>query len=866
MNIKKMKFFIAMPMFLIGFVLMLHFNTQTANAGLVIDGLAKNAAPQGLSLNNDGSNYSYFTKVDPLTITSDKVQVNSAQIAVGPNSKFPDSDVAIITNSTQQIGSIWSDTDKDNYFDTSKPQKLSMWFYFGNALTPGDGMAFVLQNGDASAISKDPLTGNASGGQTLGVWASDSDANQGDKAQLAKSAIQNSWALEFDTYLNQVIRPGDGNYFDADLTKYSDTSEHIASGYPGDPDTYNRIGSAGKYTYSMNHTNLHNHLKLTGYDSPTKGWFHVTIDYQPPVSDGDDAMLTYHFKDKNYDGTPNTTGEITQTEPIDLSKFNFKTDPKTGVKETKLRYGFTGSTGTSASANMAVFESMPSLVDANADSKIYDLTQNSNLVDSDYATVHDKDDMRFDYNLNYESGKKSLDNVVANIKLPDNITYATDGNIGKVIYADGSSEPIPVNGNVTDGTLNYQLKKSLSNDLNSAKIQIFGTATAKTTNGVPVPTVVDSAHAILAGDLYKTDLDTDSFVINPITNTLKLDATNTSTDQYQGTDVKLTGKATYGNDGSPASNLTYYTTIDDGSVIKSGYTGSTDGSYSLTLPYDTYKDELGVGPHKIKVYAMDKDYIKSDPVTYTVNVLETNPKLSSSNLDLTVPKATGEINMPASLTYDGTYKFDGDNLKWNISVGTGDVKTFDVNSKDTGVTNTDFTQVINASDLGITDSGTYKLNVYVSDQYGRKSNKITYKLNYIAKSVNLIKDDYSFQDVNSSPEAKTVKRKGDWKLAVKTTDSDWKLTAKASQMFMTNDKGEYVDALNGNLVYVDPDGNTQDMSDFVNLGENKNETSDTYDVTKDWKDNSGILLSMMPNPKQGSYKGTIDWVLQNSLS
>ncbi|KAE9559176.1 lectin-like domain-containing protein, partial [Companilactobacillus bobalius] len=73
---------------------------------------------------------------------------NNASIVQSTNPATKGTSVISLTNGTYQVGAVWSNFEKDNYFDLSHEQVASMWIYFGNTggEAPGDGMAFVLQN------------------------------------------------------------------------------------------------------------------------------------------------------------------------------------------------------------------------------------------------------------------------------------------------------------------------------------------------------------------------------------------------------------------------------------------------------------------------------------------------------------------------------------------------------------------------------------------------------------------------------------------------------------------------------------------------------------------------------------------------
>ncbi|MCF7522991.1 hypothetical protein L3X07_05785 [Levilactobacillus brevis] len=139
---------------------------------------------------------------DNAILTVDTSGYSSSAIVNATNPATPGTQIAMVNNNTYQFGSIWS-TD-ENYFDLTQDETASMWLYFGNQGTQAaDGMAFVLQNDPRGvpAIPDYPTPGKAIG-ETLGVWGVDMAKRQGSVDKLAQTAIQDSWALEFDTNRN----------------------------------------------------------------------------------------------------------------------------------------------------------------------------------------------------------------------------------------------------------------------------------------------------------------------------------------------------------------------------------------------------------------------------------------------------------------------------------------------------------------------------------------------------------------------------------------------------------------------------------------------------------------------------------------
>src|SRR5699024_8222992 len=100
--------------------------------------------------------------------------------------------------------------------------------------------------------------------------------------------------------------------------------------------------------------------------------------------------------------------------------------------------GFTGSTGSSSENNLVIFESIPSIVEADATSSLIDETSGNRVI-SDATTdnpnanvVYNGDAVNVNYDLKYLSGSQSWKDISADIKLPEKIDY----NSAVITYTD----------------------------------------------------------------------------------------------------------------------------------------------------------------------------------------------------------------------------------------------------------------------------------------------------------------------------------------------------------------------------------------------------------------------------------------------
>jgi len=567
------------------------------------DGLDK--APSNLGLDPTLFTRGDFSGYVNTGSTSVSKDVNNANLVTAGNrttaASYDPFRAIRLNKYKNEAGAIWSNKSGNNYVDITKQQTLSAWLYFGprQHITSGDGigdgMALVLQNSPDGLKAFARKGNNIMGGENIGVWGIDNDPKISDPAQIAATAIQNSWALEFDTNVNSGNSAPD---FDAGVV-----GQHIADGYPGDASTYNQLGSSNKYYYSMNHQR-ERAVPLTDGQ-----WHHLTLMWDPTKFE-----ITYIFNDKNVDGTLGKYPIKKVVEHVPATEFG----GHGALKTDKLFWGFTASNGEAYEANLVAFESIPSSTESEVQTSVADNTQNKtfkeptdgdkNPVDYD-RTVNSGDNLTFNYRLQYLSGHDKWDNDVATIDLPKNVTYTNgDANqiIGYVTYDDGSSdtaEPIYADEINSDGKLVHTVGKALSSESPKiATIKINGTA-----NNVTDNTDVAIAHANFSSPVLITDANTPDFVIQkskPIS--LAIDQKNISVDADK--TANITGTVSY-NDGTSVTNsdVTVHATVNNKALDTfalsddTNLTNTTSGKLSFNIPDADLTQETNT----LKVYVVD---------------------------------------------------------------------------------------------------------------------------------------------------------------------------------------------------------------------------------------------------------------------
>lgn len=517
---------------------------------------------------------------------------NSANIQTVTNSAAPNTQAIEFTSAKKQLGGFWS---KDaNRLNLNEDATIKMWLYHGASTSKaGDGLAFVLQNdangtGAASTYTKQTIIG-----ETMGVWGVDNDTKRKEASEIAATAIQNSWALEFDTYANTSTSfsdAGSGVSFDSGIK-----GQHIASGYPGEASQYQSdsassilsLGLVTRYFFTQNHQNPKPSLSMTDGQ-----WHHLTLKWDASAS-----TMTYAYNDLNADGTENASA-ITQTETIDKSKLN--------TSDGMIRWGLIGDTVGNAGNSFVVFEEIPNLMSAEADVKVTDTTKNKTVTTD--TKVKAQDGLKYDYTLTYDaSSQQDWENVEAKINLPKNVTFTK----AVVEYANGDTQTVTV----PDGspeTLSFTLNQALTAENTTAKITLTGTA-----DTVKINSQTTATKATFTSNNFETDTTAPDYII-----TVKQDISfywmkGTQTVD-KGTDAKVRGLVFgEGSEQLTNSKITVHLTLNGKKIDDFKM---SDDDESGMFDYTIAADDLNVGKNTLVGYVEDDDENESEEITATITV------------------------------------------------------------------------------------------------------------------------------------------------------------------------------------------------------------------------------------------------------
>ena len=289
-----------------------------------------------------------------------------------------------------------------------------------------------------------------------------------------------------------------------------------------------------------------------------------------------------------------------------------------------------------------MFESIPALVHAEAKTSITDNTLGKVITDdSTDKTVAHGDKLTIDYNLDYdtENSRTDWNKIAAKIDLPTNINYTSDtnGNIATINYKnslnDNTKTEYVSGSNLSAQQLKFALAENLGKVSNtaytSADIIINGVADNTTDHDIDVP----EEPANFSGENQISTTSTPKFTVTYQKNWLltfkdpdPIDIVYNDADEKLNLPTQLSyDKNHHFKEDDP---IRYDISVGGKTYTASTQANSTDTSATGTIPlksiigddfWDIFKEKT---TQKVTVTATDKDDIKSNTVTYTINVLQ----------------------------------------------------------------------------------------------------------------------------------------------------------------------------------------------------------------------------------------------------
>lgn len=712
---------------------------------------------------------------------------------IGSNSTVINNNIVQLTPALEnQKGGIWSTV--VNKMDLTKDFSSSMYLYFGNqGSNAADGIAFVMHNDPRGTHALSPNFGSG-----LGVYAGETNGSS------KITGIQNSFAVEFDTYINN--KPYDG-YFDTNVTR----GNHVAWSYPGKESTYIDYNVLLSFRRTMKHNNIDGNVgvQFPGLLS-NDTWRKFTVKW-----DSKSSSITYQLQ-----GLSPVTVPINVIDVFDA---------------TSVYWGFTGSTGGNFQMNRVAFDQVPGLVNGDV---------NLTIKKEDNSFLNDQEQVLggkiLTYNLNgkYYSGLQDWTNITANTTLDNNVTY------------------IPGSMKITNKDGTRELSDSLWTD-KSLKVNIGNMNTKNNDVTISFKVLVNKVNLTtpVTQDAYFYGNNANYYTL-PINFDIIANQTPETTISQLSPIHLLVGEELLINgtwyDPDDTTNTLMYEL--NGSILHSEKLNNPKLNETAPWSYLITSDKLKLGENNFKVTAVDNSGLSE---TSSIKVIvESPPKVSlnDANKDVSIEK-------DKDFTISGTWNdLDSDSINLYYSLDNGIPILFANNVPNTVIKGDDilYSHTIQASQLPI---GTHQLTVYGVDDTDRKSNieKLTINVTGNLTFTN-VPTNVSFENMEIPSEPVYAKRNNEWDIRVKDTrgtGSSWRVTATLGEN-LSDGQGHY---LKGALKFIDRNGNSSDMPIGVPVNVYEHNSVNTEEVTLNWQDDKGILLKITPSIFAGNYNGTISWCL-----
>ena len=690
--------------------------------------------------------------------------------------------VQITDNVNNQNGGIWSTG--NNKMDLTQDFTASMYVYFGDlGSNAADGIAFVMHN---DPDGPNALRANAEGGR-VGVWDSE-------RPDIYGEAIHNSFAIEFDTHFN--------NNFDDP----AGSSNHIAYNFPDKPSSYEDSGIS--WLGTRKRKLIHRQTQYPG-NLANDSWHHFTIKWTAQTGD-----LVYQF-----DSLP----------PVSLT-----IDTMDVFNTNQVYWGFTGSTGAQVEMNRVVFESVPGLVEADAE----EIITNQSGDDVSGKSVNAGEQLTYTIIGNYISGKQDWFDIVVETTINDHVVYVP--NTLSLILEDGTIQKL------SDTHWNGNNLEVPIGDLGAGN-DIIGVMFDVLTLPVSSDTLV-SESANLKGKNYLTQSNDVTYTIRanqpPVVN---LDNAGTSQVVRAGDDYTLTGTWL-----DPDGTYIKLSILVDGTSVEEVEKTSSAINQSMPFDYKILNNLLAPGSHKIEIYGTDVNGTMSNVESLNLQVL------SPPVLTLDSANETQGINLGDGYKIQGSVQdLDSDQLELFYTIDNGNPVSFASLKNDNKGTPVVYEYEIPASDLIV---GTHLITVYAVDSDGLNSDSESLTLQVTGfLSFTKISSAVNFETTTIPKTSEEVKRDPNWDIRVQDTrgmGGSWKVYVTLVDE-LKNQEGKKLT----HSLYYEHNG----QKDYFELGipieVYSVQVSDDNEKSIDWNEDEGMLLNIDSSAYAGQYQGGISWDL-----
>jgi len=711
----------------------------------------------------------------------------------GSNSTVINNNIVQVTPATgNQKGGIWSTV--ANKIDLTKNFNASMYLYFGDqGANAGDGMAFVMHNDLKGSNALSPNFGSG-----LGVYAGQNPGSS------KTDGIQNSFAVEFDTYVNNN---GSDGYFDTNVT----TGNHVAWSYPGKDSTY-----IDYYVFPGNRRTM-KHNNVDG---------NVGVQYPGNLSNDTWRKFTVNW---------NATSKVLTYQLQGLSPVLVPIDVQDVFGTNSVYWGFTGSTGSKYETNRVAFDQVPGLVNADLYRTI---TREDSSVVKNNDDVYGGEVLTYKLNAKYLSGLQEWANIYAKTTINNDVSYIpgsmtlTDST-GTQVLSDylwaGQSLNVNIgNMNITRNDVTISFKVKVNKTASKTYVTENATFNGNNANYQFSP----SNYYILPNQKPEVTIND----IGPIHLLL-------------GEDYQVNG--TWFD--SEKSQVLIYKNLN-GIMVEDGTLVTGDKINPVNWSYFISHDQLEIGRNifSMNVYngnvfsnlASLEIYVESAPTISLEDAQNTIPVDLGNNYTI-----SGNWNDIDSNTIDLYYLIDNSTpVKFASNV---------LNATNKG-DNVNYSYDIPSDQLPI---GTHQITVYGLDDSGRKSNTEQLSLDVTGKlTFTNVSTDVSFVGMEIPNHPTFTQRNNDWDIRVedtRRTGSSWRVTATLETEFSDDHGHKLTDALK----FVDENGIETNMSQGIPVNVFTHNTVSSQEIPLIWQNNQGILLKVNSFNYAGEYAGTIRWSL-----
>lgn len=344
-------------------------------------------------------------------------------------------------------------------------------------------------------------------------------------------------------------------------------------------------------------------------------------------------------------------------------------------------------------------------------------------------------------------------------------------------------------------------------------------------------------------------------------------------------DKKLTGTYTIKNEGQEAQDPVDFSTVADGKFNFTLKTVYQNGN-TISVPTidkrmaDPKSPGIREGHNEITVELHNSDY-QSNTVKFVIDVPKLTPVISTP--DEYKVRSRSYIQVPITFEYSNDHDYVAKVSSLNDFYKAHDAEDtayahYRTPTVEQGYSGTpvEYTSFFPGTDVGITGDGYHTVDSVAYDSYGRKSST-ELVINVKSKEMSLNVTDYGFQSLRygevTTMESGLLNRAGKWDITVDSYKTAWKLYAKQNDFFYKTNADGSKSKMEAYLIYEKNKNEVPLYHDNVLIASETDSglVERSRDVTEDWNNDDGIFLSVVNYGQAGTYTGTIDWTLTDSV-